>query len=74
MVMAAKKKKPGEKPKRNPWGAQLQELRDAVGLTQAAAAELLGVSLRTYQGWEIGKSAPPAWTRHLVEAAIRARM
>lgn len=33
--------------------------RNAVGMTQEHAAELLGVAPRTLQGWERGESTPP---------------
>ena len=36
----------------------LKELRIKSGLTQEQLAEKLNVNLRTYQGWEIGKSRP----------------
>jgi len=38
--------------------------RQAVGLTQAQFAALLGVSVRTLQGWEQGRKQPTgaAWT------------
>lgn len=35
--------------------AQLRDWRERNGLTQAGAAELLGVSLRTLQEWEHGR-------------------
>lgn len=36
----------------------LKELRIKAGLTQEQLAKKLNVNLRTYQGWEIGKSRP----------------
>lgn len=37
--------------------ADLKSWRAALGLTQAGAAAALGVSKRTYEGWEAGR--PP---------------
>lgn len=39
-------------------GQKLQEARKARGLTQEAAAELVGVSRQTISNWERGKSLP----------------
>lgn len=39
-------------------GQKLQEARHARGLTQEAAAELVGVSRQTISNWERGKSLP----------------
>ena len=35
--------------------ATLQKWRARLGVSQASAAELLGVPVRTLQGWEIGR-------------------
>lgn len=45
-----------------PTGAELKNARKAVDMTQEQAAELLGVSVRTWQGWEQeqeGRRFPP---------------
>jgi DNA-binding transcriptional regulator YiaG len=40
-------------------GKELQSFRrDELGLSQKGLADCLGVSVRTVQGWEIGKSKP----------------
>ena len=46
---------------------QLTARRNALGLTQAALAERLGVPLKTLQGWEQGRKCPP-----LLDVALRA--
>ena len=40
------------------YGATMQKLRNAIGLTQAGLADRLGVSWRTVAGWEAGSSYP----------------
>lgn len=37
---------------------KLRNWRKAEGITQEKAADILGVSVRTYQNWEIGTFAP----------------
>uniref|UniRef100_UPI003AB244D7 helix-turn-helix domain-containing protein n=1 Tax=Longibaculum muris TaxID=1796628 RepID=UPI003AB244D7 len=44
----------------------LTELRKSKNLTQAQAAKILGVPLRTYQNWEIGTRKTPAWSENLL--------
>jgi putative transcriptional regulator len=36
----------------------LAEWRHKGGLSQSVAAQMLGVSLKTYQGWEQGRGMP----------------
>lgn len=38
-----------------------RDLRRALGLTQAAFAKALGVSLRTVQSWDQGRRQPGRW-------------
>lgn len=38
-----------------PKPQQIRKLRESAGLTQTAAANLLFVTLRTWQNWEAGK-------------------
>jgi DNA-binding XRE family transcriptional regulator len=45
------------KRQRSPFGQRLYELREAANITQAAIAERLGVSQRTYSDWERGTVA-----------------
>ena len=40
------------------FGEKLHKLRDSQKLTQTQMAELLGVSLRTYQYYEAGRMYP----------------
>jgi WD40 repeat protein/DNA-binding XRE family transcriptional regulator len=42
------------------FGQQMQMLRIEIGLTQAALANLLGVSRNAVGGWEVGQSYPKA--------------
>ena len=39
-------------------GARIKELREAHGYTQQRVADHVGVTLRTYQFWQAGKSPP----------------
>jgi transcriptional regulator with XRE-family HTH domain len=52
-----------------PDARTLRETRSATGLSQSAAAALIGSTLRTWQDWEAGKAAmhPGLWElfRHL---------
>ena len=41
------------------FAAALKSYRARHGFTQAQAAALLGVSLRTWQNWEIARNRPP---------------
>jgi putative transcriptional regulator len=45
------------------------EARQATGLSQAQFAALLGVSLRTLQGWEQGRKQPSGAARTLLAIA-----
>jgi transcriptional regulator with XRE-family HTH domain len=48
--------------------ALLKGWRDEASLSQAEAAALLGVSVRTLQGWELGRPMPyPQLIQHAVE-------
>ena len=51
-----------------PTGAELKAARLAAKLTQPAAAELIGVKMRTLQDWEAGIAAMPlaAWALFLL--------
>ena len=50
--------------------SDLKSWRAALGLTQGAAAAALGVSRRTYEGWEAGRT--PTEQPSLLELACRA--
>lgn len=63
-TMAPKRKRP--KPAGNggnPWPARLKRLRKRLGgdrsISQAEAAEKVGVSLRSWAGYEAGDRDPP---------------
>lgn len=44
------------------FSENLRDARRAAGLTQKKAAEKLGASLRSWQGWEQGLNAPNMWS------------
>jgi putative transcriptional regulator len=47
------------------------DARQQMGLSQAQFAELLGVSVRTLQGWEQGRKQPSGAARTLLMIARR---
>lgn len=51
--------------------AQVAAARAATGLSQAAFAKLLGVSVRTLQEWEQGRKAPSGAAATLLKVAAR---
>jgi len=50
----------------------LKAWRRRLKITQAAAARLLDVPLRTYQGWEIGRAVDRPHVLRLAMAALEA--
>jgi len=52
-------------------GARIRAERKARGLTQPEFAEFLGVSLRTFCGWERGEHEPRGLQLRGVEKAIQ---
>ena len=44
----------------------IQELRITLGMTQKSFAEILGVSRRTVESWECGKSTPTPTAKKLI--------
>ncbi len=46
-------------------------IREGTGLTQTRFAQLLGVSVRTLQGWEKGRRAPSGAARTLLLIAAK---
>lgn len=53
------------------WKIILKSWRTKAGLLQKEAAEKLGVSVRTYQGWEEGKSTPNRFARVELERRMK---
>jgi len=51
--------------------SDVAKVRNGVGLSQAKFAALIGVSVRTLQGWEQGQRKPSGAARTLLEIAIR---
>ncbi|MEY9682770.1 Aca2/YdiL-like domain-containing protein [Bradyrhizobium elkanii] len=51
----------------------LKATRKAAGLTQVAAAKMLGVSERTWRDWETGATAMPQAHRELFNIKARRR-
>lgn len=47
------------------------EARAKVGMTQSAFAQLMGVSVRTLQNWEQGRSQPSGAAQTLIKVAQR---
>lgn len=45
---------------------KIKEAREAARLSQAAAAELIGVPKRTWEDWEAGKHKPPKYVENLI--------
>ncbi len=58
-----------------PTGPELKAARLAAELTQAAAAELIGVKMRTLQDWDAGIAAMPsaAWALFLLATGQHGR-
>lgn len=52
--------------KRNLPSVDVAETRKSLGLTQKAFASVLGVSTRTVEAWETGKSNPSPTARNLL--------
>ena len=51
--------------------AEMREVREGLGLTQAALAELFGVHIRTVRRWEAGHMVPRGPARTLYAAVMR---
>ena len=50
---------------------QLKQARQALGLTQAEIAALMGRDTRTWQYWEAGKYPIPASSQKLLEFLLK---
>lgn len=44
----------------------LKKIRKVLGLSQTAAAEYIGMPMRTLQEWEGGRQSPPDYVMNLV--------
>jgi transcriptional regulator with XRE-family HTH domain len=53
------------------FASELRAARAAAGLTQRAAAEILGVPQRTYEKWEICRATPAPYVRKGVLSRLR---
>lgn len=49
---------------------EFRAARKSLGLTQGAAASLLGVGLRAVQFWEAGRTAVPDLTARVLRAGL----
>mgnify|MGYP000917526335 CR=1 FL=1 len=58
-------------PARNPAPNEVRAAREAVGLSQSAAADLIHSTLRTWQDWEAGKARmhPGLWELFRIKSA-----
>lgn len=58
-------------PSSNPSPAEVRAAREASGLSQSAAAELIHSTLRTWQDWEAGKARmhPGLWELFRIKSA-----
>lgn len=52
------------------WAKAIIRKRKALGLSQAKAAERIGISLRTYQNWEQGRARPNQFTLLAIHAKL----
>ena len=46
--------------------SKIKEAREAAGLTQASARDLIGVSKRTWEDWEHDRRQPPEYVEKLI--------
>jgi len=54
------------------WADKFRSLR--AGMTQSEVAKALcGISIRTVQEWELGRSQPPKWVQMLVAGHLMRR-
>ena len=58
-------------PEGQPAAPSPAAIRERLGLTQAEFSSMLGVSLRTLQGWEIGRRHPTGPARSLLRIAAQ---
>lgn len=57
--------------KRITFADELRFIREETGTSQEqAAARIPGLSVRTFQAWEAGRTTPPEWTQGLVIVAL----
>lgn len=48
-----------------------RKARQKTGFTQAQFAQILGISIRTLQGWEQGRRTPTGAARMLIEVTLK---
>jgi transcriptional regulator with XRE-family HTH domain len=63
-------KKIVSKKKSNTFGPRLRQLRTAAGFTQQEVADEVGVSLQTYNKWEMGRAGEPGFSELCTIAAM----
>jgi transcriptional regulator with XRE-family HTH domain len=56
---------------RQEFAGLLKKFRQREHLTQDAAAALLGISLRTWQNWEVARNMPRGFGLHALLLALR---
>ena len=60
------------RPARNPAPPEIRAMREATGLSQTAAAEIVHTTCRTWQQWEAGdrKMHPAFWELFRIKSAV----
>jgi DNA-binding XRE family transcriptional regulator len=53
------------------WSALLREFRREQGLSRREAAKRAGLSWRTWEGWELGRSNPAGLYRERLEKILK---
>jgi DNA-binding transcriptional regulator YiaG len=55
------------------WPTLLREFRRELGLSRRGAAKAWGLSWRTIEGWELGRSEPTGLYRERLEQVFKSR-
>ena len=53
------------------WGVLLREFRNEHGLSRREAAKRSGLSWRTWEGWELGRSVPSGLYKERLEKVFK---